>query len=176
MLTKLKNNYQLSNVLVRILFVVAYVFAKWQTGLAAATLTESYMQMSLADGAKFVVAFASLAVMGTVWMFLLPPLVNVALNFVKIYSVPRSEYCLLAHAFFALGYFVCGVLNLINLFTPLFAVWGRVLFPFVSSLVAALLFFKVTKKLYFNTATSVYYFKVFAVAYIVIVLVLEVLA
>lgn len=174
MFNKLKNNYRLSNVLVRILFVLTFVFAKWQTGMAAATLTESYLGTNLGS-TKLFVALATVAVLGTIWMFLIPPIVNFALNFVKIYSVPRSEYCLLAHAFFAVGYFICGALNLVNLFTPMFAVWGRILFPFVSSLIAALLFYKVTAKLYFNSATSAYYFKVCAIAYLVIVLVSEVL-
>ncbi len=175
MFTKLKNNYRLSNVLARIFFVLAFVFAKWQTGLAAATLTESYLQTSL-GASKLFVALTTVAGLGTGLMFLLPVIVNAILNFAKIYSVPRNEYCLFAHVFCALGYFICGALNLINVFTPIFAVWGRVLFPFVSSLIAALLFYKVTAKLYFNSSTSVYYFKVFAIAYLVIVLVLEVLA
>ncbi len=176
MLTKLRNNYKLSNILVRIAFVLAFVFANWQTGLAAVMLTESYVQTTFTGAVKLIVALLSVAFSGTIWMFLLPPITNVVLNFAKIHSVPRNEYCVLVHAFFALGYFICGVLNLVNVFTPLFAVWGRILFPFVSSLVAVVLFYKVTSKLYFNSATTVYYFKVCAIAYLAIVFVLEVLA
>ena len=175
MFAKLRSNYNLSNVLVRILFVLAFVFANWQTGLASVGMMESVVGMSF-GAYKLYLALASCAVLGLVLMFLLPVVVNFALNLMKIYSVPRAEYCLLAHAFFSLGFSICGVLNLVNVFTPVMVVWGRVLFPFISSFVAALAFYKVTAKLYFNDVTAVHYFKAFSTAYLVVVLVLEVLA
>lgn len=175
MLEKLKKNYQLSNVLARTLFVLTYVFANWQAGLSSCMVVESLMGISFGASRLWFALLCSVLA-GTLWMFLLPPIANVVLNFLKIYSVPRNEYCLLAHAFFALGYFICGLLNLVNLFTPLFSTWGAVLFPFVSSLVAALAFYKVTAKLYFNDISVVYYFKAFATTYLLVVLVLGVLA
>ncbi len=167
MIEKLRKNFNLSNVLARIFFVLSFVFANWQNSLTATVLVLGVPNLWLA----FVVS----AVLGVAIMFLLPVLVNLALNIAKIYTVPRAEYCLLAHTFFAIGYVICGLLSLVNLFTPLLIVWGGVLFPFISSLIAAILFFKVTAKLYFNDVTVLNYFKVFAIVYLIIVLVLEVL-
>lgn len=174
MIAKLRSNYKLVNLAVRIMFVLAFVFANWQSGLLGTVFAESMLGVSFGT-AKIWIALLSDLIIGVIWMFLLPFLVNVVLNIVKVYSVPRSEYCLLAHAFFVLGYFIRGCLNLVNLFTPVMLVWGTVLFPFISSLVAAILFYKVTAKLYFNDITVVPYFKAFSVVYIVILLVLEVL-
>lgn len=167
MIAKLRSNFNLSNALVRILFVLTFVLANWQTCLAATLLvferTNLWMALSMC------------LILGVAFMFLLPVLVNFALNMVRIYSVPRAEYCLLAHAFFALGNLILGLLKLVNLFTPALLVWGGVLFPLISSLIAAVLFYKVTAKLYFNDLTVVYYFKMFAIVYLVILLVMEVL-
>lgn len=167
MIEKLRKNFNLSNVLARTFFVLAFVFANWQNALTATVLVLNSPSIWL--------AFAVSAVLGIAIMFLLPVLVNFALNLAKIYTVPRAEYCLLAHTFFAIGYIICGLLRLVNLFTPLMIVWGGVLFPFISSLIAAILFFKVTAKLYFNDVTVLNYYKVFVIAYFIIVFVLEVL-
>lgn len=168
MIAKLRSNFNLSNVLARILFVLTFVFANWQTSLSATMLVFGQTNLWIALAADLL--------LGVAFMFLLPVLVNFALNMVRIYSVPRAEYCLLAHAFFSLGYLILGVLNLVNLFTPVMLVWGRILFPMISSLIAAMLFYRVTAKLYFNDVTVVYYFKMFAVVYLVILFVLEVVA
>ncbi len=175
MFAKLRSNYNLCNVLVRILFVLTFVFANWQSCISSATIVELYTSSSFGS-LKIYYALFSGAVLGTIVMFLLPVVVNWVLNWMKIYSVPRAEYCLLVHAFFALGYFICGVLNLVNLFTTYLIVWGRVLFPLISSLVAAILLYRVTSKLYFNDVTRVHYFRMFATAYLVVMFILEVLA
>ena len=167
MIEKLRSNFKLTNVLVRILFVLCFVFANWQSSLAATVMVLGQANLYL--------AFIVTLFLGTVIMFLAPVLINLALNAARIYSVPRAEYCLIAEAFCTLGFFLNGVLNLINLFTPLALVWGGAIFPFVSSLVAAILFYRLTAKLYFNDVTVVNYFRTFAIVYLVLVLVLEVL-
>ena len=174
MIAKLRGNFKLANVLVRLVFVLSFVFANWQTGITATVMAESLLGQSL-GASKIWFALLSEFVIGIIWMFILPFLVNALLNFAKVYSVPRAEYCLLVHAFFALGYLIRGALSLINVFTPVLLVWGGVLFPFVSSLVAMILFYKVTSKLYFNDLTVVPYFRVLAVVYFVILIVVEVL-
>ena len=107
-------------------------------------------------------------------MFIVPFLAGLFLNVSKIYSVPRAEYCLLVNLYCALGFFVNGLLNLINLITPVFMVWGGVIFPFVITLVGFISFYLVTSKLYFNDVTKVHYFKCLLIVALV-VLVLEVI-
>lgn len=180
MIAKLRGNFKLSNFLARTLFVLTFVFANWQSGLLGTVMAEAAMGLGSTLGvsfgvAKIWIALFTMFVIGVIWMFLLPLLVNLLLNFVKIYSVPRAEYCLFVHIFFALGYFIRGCLNLINLFTPAMLVWGSVLFPFVSSLVAMVLFYRVTAKLYFNDLTVVNYFRVCVVVFLVLQVILEVL-
>ena len=174
MIAKLRSNFKLANILVRVLFVLTFVFAGWQTGLLSAHLAESMLGISLGSSKIWIGLFSELLI-GVIWMFLLPILVNLVLNLAKLYNIPRSEYCLLVHAFFALGYFIRGCLNLVNLFTPVMLVWGAVLFPLVSSLIATILFYRVTAKLYFNDITVVPYFRLVAIAYLLIFVVLEVL-
>lgn len=167
MIEKLRHNFNLTNVLARIFFVLAFVFASWQQYLTATVLT--FGQSSLLWG--LLTAF----IVGVALSFLMPIFINLVLNWARIFSVPRAEYCLFGIIFAALGMFVCGLLNLVNLFTPLFLVWGAVLFPFVSLTVAMLCFYKVTSSLYFNDVTRVYYFKLCLIVYAVLAVLMGVL-
>ncbi len=166
MITKLRKNFNLCNVLARILFVLTFVFASWQTYLSATVLVMGQATLWL--------ALVTSIVVGVALMFLLPVIANLILNWSRIFSVPRAEYCLLCHIFGTLGFLICGLLNLVNLFTPIFSVWGGVLFPFVSLLICAISFYVTTSKLYFNVATRVYYFKVCLIVFFVLVVILEV--
>lgn len=178
MFNKLRANYNLSNVLVRIFFVLAVVLATWQTSLG--TLYHMYIGVSadlLAQfngAAKLAIALLASLIMGVILMFLTPVLTGLFLNLSKIYSVPRAEYCLLVNLFCAIGFFISGLLGLINLITPVFMVWGGVIFPFVITLGCFIAFYLVTAKLYFNDVTRVHYFKCLLVVAL-IVLVLEVI-
>ena len=174
MIAKLRSNFKLANTLARALFVLTFIFASWQDGLMGVIFAESLLRASFATYKVWMAIFCEFIV-GVIWMYLLPVLVNFALNTAKLYTVPRAEYCLLVHVFFALGYFIRGCLNLVHLFTPVMLVWGGVLFPFVSSVVAAILFYRVTAKLYFNDLTVVPYFRIYAIVYLLLLLVLEVL-
>lgn len=172
MFSKLKSNYNLSNILIRVLFVLTYVFMRWQDYLGSAYI----MDLSAITGgyisgtAKLLLALFSAAFMGTVLMFLLPLLVNIILNIARFYSIPRAEYCLLAHLYCTIGFFVCGALNLINIITPVFLVWGSVIFPFIVTVGCFISFYLATAKLYFNDVTTVHYFKHMMIVFIVIVI------
>lgn len=161
MFNKLKANYKLSNVLVRVLFVLMFVFMRWQDFLGSAYIIDfaALTGGAISGTAKLLLALFSAALLGTILMFLLPFAVNIFLNVARIYSVPRAEYCILSHLYCSLGFFVCGLLNLINIITPVFLVWGAVLFPFIVTVGCAVSFYSVTARLYFNDVTKPHYFK-----------------
>ncbi len=167
MLSKFRKNYNAVNVTVKILFVLAFCFANWQSALAATLI---YLGQS-----NVWLAASSLLLMGTALTFLLSPIVGFVLNVAKIHSVPVAEYCLIAQAFFTLGLFIRGLLNIVNFFTPLFYNWGGALFPFIATLAASLGFYSVTSRLYFNDVTRLYYFKVCTVVFFAVVVIMEVL-
>ena len=167
MIEKLRRNFNLANVLSRIFFVLAFVFASWQQFLSATILVLGYSSLLL--------GLATALMMGVGLSFLFPVLIRLVLNWARIYSVPRAEYCLWGIVFSTVGMLLCGLMNLVHLFTPLFILWGSVLFPFVSLTVAMLCFYKVTSSLYFNDVTRVYYFKLCLIVYAVLAVVVGVL-
>ena len=171
MINKLRANYILSSVLIRIFFVLAYVLYSWQTSLSVTTL----MLGQLTGQFNFWVALMSSALLGAIIMFVLPLISNIFLNYSHFYSVPRAEYGLLAMLFFTLYFAICGVLKLINLITPILLTWGEVLFPVLVSLGCIIWFYSVTAKLYFNNQTKPYYFRNLATTYLVLIIVAEVL-
>ena len=174
MFSKLRANYNLSNILVKVFFVLAVVLSTWQTmlGTYVGVLQQYVAQFSGAY--KLVFALLASAIAGVMLMFLVPFLTGAFLNLSKIYNVPRAEYCLIVNLYCAIGFFINGLLNLINLITPIFMVWGRVIFPFIITLGCFISFYFVTAKLYFNDVTKVHYFKCLLVVAIV-ALVLEVI-
>ena len=101
-------------------------------------------------------------------MFIAPVFTGLFLNVAKIYSVPRAEYCLLVNLYCAIGFFINGLFGLINLITPVFMVWGSVIFPFIITLGCFISFYLVTSKMYFNDVTKVHYFKCLLVVALVV--------
>ena len=172
MFSRLRSNYRLSNILVRIAFVLFYVLYSWQNSLAAAKMTARQMAqlgfVALPDVYINVMAFFVAAGIGVGLMFLVPFLAKTFLKASHFYNVPYEEYGLLAHVFFTLYFAVCGALKLINLATPLLLVWGEILFPFVVSLGSVVWFYAVTAKLYFNDVTKPLYFRNVAITYFVL--------
>ena len=170
MFSKFRNNYRLSNIIIRIAFVLAYVLYSWQDMLGNTQLVlqmyGSALNISYAY-ALVMAIFASLSI-GVAIMFLVPFVVGVFLNFSHLHTVPRAEYVLLAHLFFTLYYLVCGLLSLVNLFTPILLTWGAKLFPFIVATGCLIWFYAVTKKLYFNDVTAQYYFRNLAIVYFVL--------
>ena len=171
LINKLRANYRLSNVLVRIACVLAYVLYSWQTSLAVASM----MMAQASAQYNVVVALLTSALLGTGIMFLIPLISNLFLTYSRFYTVPRAEYALLTMLFFTLYFAACGLLKLINLFTPLLLVWGDVLFPVLVSLACVIGFYAATAKLYFNNQTKPYYFRNLAVAYLILIVIAEVL-
>lgn len=167
MISALRKNFKLCNVLVRILFVITYVLANWQVGLTAT--------LQVLGETNWLLAAVVLVVLGTVFMFLLPLVVSMFLGIAKIVSLPIAEYNFFAHLFCSVGFAILALLNLVNLFTPLMVVWGLYLFPFVATLVAAICFYAVTSKLYFNDATRPHYFKTFSLFFLAFLVIVEVL-
>lgn len=168
--SKLRQNYRLSNILIRILFVLGYVFYSWQDNLTAAELTKIQlydMGVILTGSQTLLTALLVAALFGVALVFLVPWFAKLFLNASKFYSVPQAEYCLLVHVFFTLYYFVCGALKLVNVFTPILLAWGAVIFPFLVSLGCVIWFYKVTSDLYFNDATRPFYFRNMAILYFV---------
>lgn len=178
MFNKLRANYSLSNVLVRMFYVLAVVLSTWQDMLG--TLYYAYIGVGqdlipALDGKMYLtIALMSSTIAGVVLMFVTPLLAGLFLNLTKIYTVPRSEFGLLVNLYCAIGFFINGLLNLINLITPIFMVWGAVIFPFIITLGCFVSFYLVTSKMYFNDITKVHYFKCLLIVAI-IVLVLEVI-
>lgn len=172
MFSKLKANYNLSNILVRVFFVLAVILSIWQSMLG--TVYYMYLGVSadllaqLSGSAKLVIALMSSMIVGVALMFITPFLAGLFLNVCKIYTVPRAEYCLLVNLYCAIGFFINGLLNLINLITPIFMVWGGVIFPFIITLGCFISFYIVTSKMYFNDVTKVHYFKCLLVVALVI--------
>ena len=174
LLNKLKTNYQLSNVIVRILFVLGFIFCNWQDLLLIVNLVG--VSMGMPSSATIPLMLLTGVFSALLLTFVVPFAVNTMLNFMRMQNVPRYEFVLIAMLFFDIGFFACGLLNLVNLFTPVFMVWGSVLFPIVVSCGCAIGFYAVTSKLYFNEVTRVDYFKHLAIAYLVIITVAGVLS
>ena len=174
LIEKLKTNFQLSNMIVRILFVVGFVFSNWQDLLISVHLVSE--SMALPSGTIIPMMLLTVIILGVILNLLVPFTINLALNFLRLYNVPRHEYILIAMMFFDIGFFACGILNLVNLFTPILMTWGSVLFPLITSCGCMLGFYKVTSKLYFNEVTRQHYFKYLAIIYIACAVIMGVMA
>ena len=173
LINKLRANYNLANVLIRILFVLAYVLYSWQTSLSVAALMLG--QWTGVSNYSVWLSIMTSAVLGVIIMLLLPLVTNVFLHYSRFYTVPRAEYSLIAMLFFALYFAVCGALKLINLATPILLIWGEVIFPVVVSLGCVIWFYHVTSNLYFNNQTKPFYFRNLATTYAILIIVAEVL-
>lgn len=178
MINKLRSNYKLSNVLVRIFFVLTYVFYSWHKNLSSALYAIEMLNTmgtyTLSEQSTLWLALSTSLFSGVILVFIVPLVVNWYLNFSRFHSIPRAEYCLLALLFCTLYFVACGALNLIHLFTPLLLVWGNIVFPVVVSLGCVIWFYCVTVKLYFNDVTEPYYFRSVAILYLVITAVITV--
>ena len=176
MISKLRSNYNLSNVLIRIFLVLAYVLYSWQTNLAVATvMVGQILGQTHAGSYNLWLALTASALLGTIIMVIIPFISNIFLHYSHFYAVPRAEYGLLVMLYFTIYFAICGVLKLINLFTPILLVWGDILFPVLVSLGCVVWFYHVTAKLYFNNQTKPYYFRSLAVTYVIMIVLAEVL-
>ncbi len=162
MIDKLRQNYRASLWAVRILFVVTFVFAQWRESVTALMLFMNNNSIWL--------ALAMCALSGIIALVLYPFVINVLLNLFRIYSVPRAEYVLLALFYASFGQLITGALNCILFITPVVVTWGAILFNFIGTTVAAVMFYAKTSKLYFNDITRVYYFKNLAIVYFVVMI------
>lgn len=161
MFAKLRSNYRLSSILLRIAFVLTFIFAQWQQAMASATYVTSVLGLGavFTPAMQVAVGLLSSALAAVVAMLLLPFLVNLFLNTLRNYNIPRAEYVLLVFLYFCIGNFILGLLNLTHLFTPVLLMWGNALFPFIVFVGCVFSFYKVTAKIYFNDVTEPYYFR-----------------
>ena len=110
LIEKLKTNYRLSNMIVRILFVVGFTFCNWQDLLISVNLVSE--GMGLPAGATIPMVLLSGIFMGLIINLCVPFAVNAILNFSRLYNVPRHEYVLLAMLFFDIGFLPVAYLTL----------------------------------------------------------------
>ncbi len=109
-----------------------------------------------------------------IFVLLIPFLTNLILNMLRLFNIPRAEYILLVFLFFDIGFLACGLLNVVNFFTPILLTWGGILFPFLVFFGCSLGFYKVTSKLYFNDVTRPYYFKNLAIIFFAVAIIVGV--
>lgn len=162
MINKLRQNYNISNILATVAFALTYAFAKWFNFTSVSSIF-------IGNSNIMVVVLAAL-LSGFIFAVILPYAINLVLNIARINFVPRAEYSLLAKLFFSATYLVCGLLNLLRFLSPFFAVWGEMLVFAVTTTIAVFSFYSVTAKLYFNNNSRVYYFRLIVIVYIVVML------
>lgn len=156
MLEKLKTHYGLTLWLVRLLFCVTYVFGCWydiKTSCYSATIYYGIGMTSV--WLCLLVGILS----AIIWLVILNVLVRMLLRALSIYGLPSNEFAVVVTFFFSFYYLLLGLFYLFALITPVILVWGQILFPVVSTLIASMLFFFAIRKLYLNTTTSPRMFK-----------------
>lgn len=159
LINKIRNNYLASAILIRLLFVVAFVFANWQLTVSACVMVLGTPSIGLIIG--------SIAIMTVMVTVLLPVITNLLLSMYRIYTVPREEYVLLTFFFFSMGCLLQGLLNLLVMAIPYAGSWIIILSRFFGSVLSWVLLYTVTSKLYFNDVNRKYYFKAMAIVFFV---------
>ena len=83
MFSKLRANYKLSNVLIRIAFVLTYVLYSWQNTLTTTRMmiTMYGAMLYMPDAYIFVIAIFASLLIGVALMFLVPFVASFFLNF-----------------------------------------------------------------------------------------------
>ena len=167
MVEKLRKNYSLSLWLTRLFFYISFVFCNWFDIESAI----NYMSYAGLFGLALERSFWLVAASGLIGAVITEVLIWLILRFVfyvsKIVMVPRNEFTVLFLLCLIPINLILGALNLLFYLTPLVISWGSVLFEFVVATPFLWLFFVKTKQLYFNDKAAPYYFKVFAIAYLI---------
>ena len=158
MITKLRTNFQLANKLSKVLLLVAYTIACWQDNAGILTLLIGCAPIS----ATFLCCLFSGGIVAVVAHFL----PRLFLKAIKVYSIDPAEFSFFATLAWTVYYVLVALLKLVYLFAPTFIVWGNIIFPVVSTLLAGLGLYVVTSKLYLNDLTRPYYFVSFAITVI----------
>lgn len=167
MIEKLRKNYSLSVWLTRLCFYISFVFCNW----FYIESVFNYMSLAGIFDAALERSFWLIAATGLLSAVVAEVLVRLLLRFglyvSRIVMVPRNEFSVLFLLCLVPINLIMGALNLLYYLTPVIIGWGSVLFEIVVATPFLYLFFVKTKKLYFNDKSAPYYFKVFAVAYLV---------
>ena len=154
MITKLRANFKLTNILSKALLVLAYTLACWKDSAGALTLLIGCAPIS----ATFLCCLFSGGIVAVVAHYL----PRLYLKISKIYTFDPSEFSFFATLAWTAYYLLFALFKLIYLVAPTFIVWGGVIFPVISVLLAGLAFYVVTSKLYLNDLTRPYYFATLA--------------
>ncbi|MEG1528081.1 MAG: hypothetical protein RR248_04435 [Clostridia bacterium] len=164
MIEKLREKYALSAWLIRIAFVVTYVFAFWYDTCGIV----DYMSMIFVDFTASLWYVPLVAVVTGICMLgILMIMVSVIINFCRLYYLPKAEFTLIVTAFFVLRHLIMGVLKLLYYITPIIHIWGQLLIPLIATLICAILFYKTVKKLYLNNLNEPHFFKCELILFIV---------
>ncbi len=156
---KIRSNYLASAIIIRLLFVVTFIFANWQLALSACVMVLGTTSVA--------VVLLSLAILTAMITVLIPVITNVLLNAYGIHTVPRQEYILIVFLSFSAGCFVNGALNLLIMAMPFAGSWIIILSRFLGNVLSWILLYSVTSRLYFNDANRKYYFKGMAIMFFV---------
>ncbi len=174
MLNKLRQNYRLSNMLARVLFIVTMTFSlSWRF---CAQIPVLGLYLTDIDSSMLVPAcIFSAMLVAVIAHFLVPLACNIFLTYSRIHSVPIAEYVVLAFACCSCGFLISGAFNALAYFVPSLSVWISGLVQPIVMLACLILFYFVTERLYFNDVTAATYFKSYAVLTLVIVVIAGVL-
>lgn len=175
MIEKLRQNYRLSNLLARLLFVATVTFALFWKCLPVAGVVSDIGGQTIPENLIVPSCVIASLLVAVAVHFLVPLACNLFLNVSRIHCVPAAEYVLLAFVCCSAGFLLRGLFALLAYFVPNVSNWVNGLAPFVLTLASGALFYKITAKMYFNDVTVVPYFKNFSVALIALAVVLGVI-
>lgn len=161
MIDKLRKNYNASSIIIRLLFVLLYCVANFNT---CNSIVAAYMGQQ-----EWYVILLVLVLSAVLVMVILPFVITLLLNIARLYNMPRNEYVLIAYVCMCIQ-FLCIILgNLLMLALPFMGTWITIIMNFIGIAVAMLVFYIITSKLYFNDATKPYYLRVIVIVFAIFV-------
>lgn len=162
---KLKLNYGKTVIVIRLLFVVSFIFANIYNLLGVGNLLKQTMDI---NGAALLISVLISAMLTALLISLIVrPILGVILGLAKIYYLPVYEVSAVALLCMTLSNGILAILNATFFITPVIVPWGLILFSFISSTITVLLFFKIMKKNYLNSTNAPYFFKVTSICYFI---------
>ncbi|MEG2014434.1 MAG: hypothetical protein RR086_01765 [Clostridia bacterium] len=163
MIEKLRKNYQLVNVLSYLCCILFFCLSQWYYLFGQI----NYIALAFNFVCTKWMAILIIVLEGAIITLLLSPISSVILNLSRIYFVPRAEFGVLVRLSVTSMFMALSLFNLTFLFSPVVLIWGLLLYKLVLGVGAGIGFYLVTSKLYCNTATKPYYFKVLSIVIIV---------
>ncbi|MEG1711239.1 MAG: hypothetical protein RR054_02570 [Clostridia bacterium] len=153
---KIRNNYNLSQWIVRIIYIISVVFAEWFNLNSIVRLINTQYSLILNPYWLYVIIFGIIE--SIVALVFLRFAIKGIKFFGRFYTLPESECTFLLVLACIIANIAAGVMRLSYLITPLVFVWGKYLFGILSGFPAMLWFFGKLKKYYINEQTAQYMF------------------